>query len=93
MKYSDFLVLYRCKTAYNQDDLKLDTLASIRQEKLDGLAKAFSLKVAKHERFDELRDRELVELDDLIRPFVQASRLQRKFLMYERLARKQRDTG
>lgn len=82
MTHPDFLALYRCKTPYNLEDTLLDTLAWIRQEKLERLAKSFCLAIAKHERYADLKGEEIAKFDELIRPILMASQKQRKLMMH-----------
>lgn len=85
MRRPDFLALYRCKTPYNQEEILTDTIAWIRQEGLEPLAKQFCEKVAKHDRIDELQGQQIEQFDELIRPLLVASHKQRKLLMQKGL--------
>ncbi len=80
----DFLALYRCKTAYNPEDTLLDTLASIRQERLDRIARAICLRVAKHENYAALKGDDINKFDELIRPLIMASQFQRRMLVHRK---------
>lgn len=84
MAKPDFLALYRSKTPYNENDILLDNLASIRQEKLEKMAKAFCMRIANHEDIAALKGEEIIEFDRLFRPLIIASQKQRKLLMLNR---------
>lgn len=92
MRHPDFLSLYRCKLPYNSSDILIDILASVRQENLDRLAITFCLKIAGHERYSKLEGEQIAQFDDLIRPFVMASQMQRKLLVQNRVPPRQRVT-
>ncbi|EFO31526.1 putative 3-dehydroquinate synthase [Roseibium sp. TrichSKD4] len=77
MHFRQLAPLYKNKSPYNPSDILLDTLASIRQEKLDGIAQAICYRVARHYQVDQLTDEQVIQFDDLIRPLIMASRLQR----------------
>ncbi|MBO6756981.1 MAG: hypothetical protein JJ902_11700 [Roseibium sp.] len=77
MRFLDYQSIYKNKKAYNLEDILLDTLASIRQEQLAIMAEVICYRVAKHHDPSNLKGHEIQRFDELIRPLIMASRLQR----------------
>ncbi|WP_420415091.1 hypothetical protein [Roseibium sp.] len=81
MPKPDFLALYRCKTPYNYEETLLDTIAWVRQEHLEPIAKEFCKKIADHDRLTDLEGEQIIQFDEYLRPLLMASNKQRKLMM------------